>query len=122
MGQVKVYYNSACPVCRAGIASQKQRMQGRADEVAWIDVHADPGVTAEIGANCEFVRERLHVVDESGRLNVGADAFAVLWRRTEGQQRWARFIQAPLARSVAQVAYNLFAALLYRWNRARKRW
>lgn len=121
MSRVKVYYNSACPVCRAGIAGQKQRMHGGAD-VDWIDVHADPGVTSALSASSEFVRERLHVVDEHGRVNVGVEAFGVLWRHTDGQHAWARIIGLPLVRTIARWTYNAFAAGLYRWNRIMKRW
>lgn len=122
MSKVKVYYNSACPVCNAGIAYQKRRMESAADEVDWIDVHANPGVTAEIGASCEFVRERLHVTDENGKVRVGPDAFGVLWRHTNGQRSWARVISLPFISMLARWCYNAFAALLYRWNRARNRW
>lgn len=122
MGRVKVYYNSACPVCNAGIAGQKQRMEEAAGQVDWIDIHRDPDAVGEIGASCEFVRERLHVVDEKGAVRVGPEAFGVLWRNTRGQKHWSRVIGLPVIRTVARWGYNAFAALLYRWNRAMKRW
>jgi predicted DCC family thiol-disulfide oxidoreductase YuxK len=53
---------------------------------------------------------------------VGADAFEVLWRRTDGQERWARLMALPVAGTLARWVYNVFAVLLYRWNRLRKRW
>jgi hypothetical protein len=48
----KVYYNSACPVCKAGIESQRGKMEacGLA-EVEWIDVHNNPEAVAEVGAD-----------------------------------------------------------------------
>ena len=57
---LKVYYNSACPVCRAGINSQRTRMTGCDVDVEWIDIHTLPDRLKEIGAEQEFVRERLH--------------------------------------------------------------
>jgi len=122
MGRVKVYYNSACPVCNAGIAGQKLRMRAGASKVDWIDVHRDPAVVGEIGASCEFVRERLHVVDEEGKVRVGTEAFGVLWRHTRGQEGWARIAGLPLIRTLARWGYNAFAALLYRWNKLNQRW
>ena len=122
MAKTKVYYNSACPVCDAGIRQQRRWLSGRAAEVEWIDVHADNAAVAEVGGDLEFVRERLHVVDGAGRLKVGAEAFVALWRLTPGQGWLARVGALPLVRTVFRWAYNGFAAGLYRWNRARRRW
>jgi predicted DCC family thiol-disulfide oxidoreductase YuxK len=119
---VKVYYNSACPVCKAGIEGQQRRMDGCPIDVEWIDVHSDADAVREIGAEREFVRERLHVVDERGEIKIGADAFAALWNHTQGQRWLARIVHLPVLRAVARGAYNAFAAALYAWNRAKGRW
>ena len=115
-----VYYNSACPVCDAGIRAQKGRMQGCSIE--WVDVHRNPAAVAELGASLEEVRERLHVKDSNGQIQVGAPALAELWSQTPGQQGWARATRLPLLGGAARLSYNLFARLLYRWNRLRGRW
>jgi hypothetical protein len=81
MAKVKVYYNSACPVCNAGITGQRERMAGCGTDVDWIDIHRDAKAANEIGAEREFVRERLHVVDESGKVRIGAEAFEALGNR-----------------------------------------
>lgn len=122
MAKTKVYYNSACPVCAAGIAGQRGRLDGCSAEVEWIDVHADNARAAEVGAELEFVRERLHVVDESGAKRVGAEAFAVLWALTPGQGWLARLSRLPVIRTFLRWAYNGFAAVLYCWNRWNRRW
>jgi predicted DCC family thiol-disulfide oxidoreductase YuxK len=122
MDKVKVYYNSACPVCDAGIKGQRERMAACSAQVEWIDIHKDAEAVKEIGADREFVRERLHVVDERGRIRVGAEAFEVLWERTPNQRRWARIVRLPVVRVVARWLYNGFAAGLYAWNRAKGRW
>jgi len=70
----------------------------------------------------EFVRERLHVLDENGELRVGAEAFRALWSRTRGQRSLAWLTGLPLANWLSRCAYNAFAALLYAWNRANRRW
>jgi predicted DCC family thiol-disulfide oxidoreductase YuxK len=115
-----VYYNSACPVCDAGIVSQKAKMQGC--NIAWIDVHSNPDAAIELGTNLESVRERLHVKEETGRIAVGANALAALWVRTPGQQFWGRIANWPVASAFFSVAYNIFAKVLYRWNRWKKHW
>ena len=91
-------------------------------EIRWIDIHSHPEALKELGAAQDLVRERLHVVDEKGEVRIGADAFRVLWARTPGQERLAWVTGLPLLHPLAKGAYNIFAALLYAWNRARRRW
>ena len=122
MGDLKVYYNSACPVCNAGIRGQKQRMNDCPVDIQWIDIHSQPDVLKEIGAQQEFVRERLHVVDEKGELRVGAEAFRALWAHTPGQGALAWLTGLPLLNLLSKWVYNALAALLYAWNRANHRW
>jgi predicted DCC family thiol-disulfide oxidoreductase YuxK len=122
MAKTKVYYNSACPVCDAGIMQQRRSLEGCGAEVEWIDVHADNEAVTQIDADLEFVRERLHVVDESGAVRVGSEAFAALWKLTPGQKSRARLSGLPILRSIFRWAYNRFAAALYRWNRWNGRW
>lgn len=120
MAEIRVYYNSACPVCNAGVARQRRRMAGCA--VRWRDVHHDLGARREIPAELEFVRERLHVLDAAGRLRSGVDAFETIWRHSP-RERWkARLIAHPLVRPAATAAYNGFARALYKWNRWMRHW
>ena len=122
MPKIKVYYNSACPVCDAGINGQRQRMADCPIQVEWVDIHRNAEAACEIGAQRELIRERLHVVDENGKLRIGAEAFEALWRHTPSQRGVARIIRLPVVRVLARWAYNGFAAGLYAWNRAKGRW
>ena len=118
----KVYYNSRCPVCRAGIESQRLRMAAAGAPVEWCDINAHPEALAEIGAGMEAVREKLHLRDPDGRLAIGADAFIALARATPGQGWLARLAALPLIKPLFHKLYDGFAARLYRWNRRRGRW
>ena len=115
-----VYYNSASPVCDAGIASQKNKMSGC--NIAWVDVHQHPERVKDLGVELEFVRERLHVKDEAGRTLVGAAALVALWDKTPSQRAWAQVARWPGLGVLIGWGYNIFAKLLYRWNRLRHRW
>jgi predicted DCC family thiol-disulfide oxidoreductase YuxK len=119
-GKAAVYFNSACPVCRVGVAWQ----QGQAStcEIEWIDVHHAPDAVADVGAALEDVRERLHVRDAEGRVLVGADAVAFVMGSTPGQRWLGRLSMLPLVRPVMRWAYDAFARVLYRWNRRKGRW
>jgi predicted DCC family thiol-disulfide oxidoreductase YuxK len=122
VSKVSVYYNSACPVCNAGIAAQRRRLQSCNVDVEWIDIHRNPERLTETGASREFVRERLHVVDDAGVMRVGAEAFGALWSQTPHQRVLAMVIRTQGIRVLVGWAYNVVAAGLYRWNRWRGRW
>ena len=115
-----VYYNSACPVCDAGVCAMRDRLPD--DSVEWVDVHARPEVLAPLGLRLEDVRERLHLVDASGTQRIGADAIAGVlalsprWRWLAGPMQW------PGLRAIGAWLYNTFARQLYRWNRSRGHW
>jgi predicted DCC family thiol-disulfide oxidoreductase YuxK len=97
-------------------------MEACSVDAEWIDIHRDPERLEEIGASQEFVRERLHVVDDSGAVRVGAEAIGALWSRTPRLRFLAALLRMPVITVVAGWAYNVFATGLYRWNRWRGRW
>jgi predicted DCC family thiol-disulfide oxidoreductase YuxK len=115
-----VYYNSACPVCDAGVCAMKTRIDAR--DVEWVDVHRHPERLAALGLELEHVRERLHVVDADGHLQVGASALLTTWSL---QPRWGWLLKPlglPGLRTLSSWAYIAFARLLYLWNRHQRRW
>jgi predicted DCC family thiol-disulfide oxidoreductase YuxK len=123
MEQIKVYYNSACPVCKAGVADQQCRMDAQQiADVAWVDIHLNPELAKELGTDLESVREQLHVKNVDGSIRVGTDAFAVLFQKTHGQKWMGRLLGLPVLRQLSQIAYRIFARGLYCWNRFKKRW
>jgi predicted DCC family thiol-disulfide oxidoreductase YuxK len=113
-----VYYNSACPVCDAGICYQRKLMQGSA--VDFVDVHTQPDVAQTLGIELEFLRERLHVRDAKGQMLVGAPAVTALMATTRGQRALA-WMARPFGWLTTPL-YKLVARLLYRWNRRRGHW
>ena len=118
----KVYYNSLCPVCQAGVESQRRRMATVGAPAEFCDINEHPEALAEIGASMEAVRERLHVREADGSLATGADAFIALARVTRGQGWLARLASMPLLKPLSHLAYDTFAAWLYRRNRRLGRW
>ena len=80
---VEVFYNSACPVCDAGVSNQRRAMEtGGACELAWTDMTRAPEALSRDGLTLEHVRRHLYARDASGTLHRGADAFAILWKAT----------------------------------------
>ena len=120
---IEVFYNSACPVCDAGVSEQRRAMVKRnAGALAWTDVTGSPDALAGEGLTLDHVRRHIYVLDSEGRLHRGADAIALLWRATPRRRWLGRLIALPGIRSVARVGYDWFADRLYAWNRRHGRW
>lgn len=117
---VRVFYNSACPICDAGIKYLQTKT--RDANVSYEDVHLDHTLLAQLNVPIDVVRERLHVIDEHQQLQVGIDAFITIWRHSERGQWKARFFSTPVIHLVSSWLYNALARCLYRWNRSKNRW
>ena len=122
----KLYYNSACPVCRAGIEQQRAKMDGVLDEgsnaIAWCDIAATPDAAEEIDRSVDQIRHSLHMVDADGRLLVGADVAIAIWLMTPGRRWLGRLVGLPGLRQLARWGYNRFADRLFAWNKRQGRW
>jgi predicted DCC family thiol-disulfide oxidoreductase YuxK len=120
---IEVFYNSACPVCDAGVSAQRRAMVKRsACAPAWTDMTESPDALAGEGLTLDDVRRHIYVLDSQGRLHRGADAMGLLWRVTPGRRWLGWLIALPGIRTVARVGYDWFANRLYAWNRRHGRW
>ncbi len=120
---IEVFYNSACPVCDAGVDAQRRAMwKGCAVQPTFTDMTASPDALAGENLTLDDVRRHIYVLDAAGRLHRGADAIALLWRATPGRRSLGWLIAAPGLRSLARVGYDWFANRLYAWNRRHGRW
>jgi predicted DCC family thiol-disulfide oxidoreductase YuxK len=122
--KLTVWYNTKCPVCNAGIDWQHNRLVrvARAGAIEFRDINLEPDALARFEAGVEDVRRRLHGVDSSGRLHVGADCAIEVWRRTPSDAWLARLLGLWGIRWITRFGYDRFADLLYAWNRRKGHW
>jgi predicted DCC family thiol-disulfide oxidoreductase YuxK len=82
-----IWYNTRCPVCRAGVDWQRSNLLAavRAGDVAFKDINEQPDALAAFGASLDDIRRHLHATDQAGRLIVGADVAIAIWRITPGE-------------------------------------
>ncbi len=121
--QLTVWYNTKCPICDRGINWQRSRLARAAREgsILFRDINLEPNALWPHGKTLSDVRRRLHGVDDSGNLFVGAECAIEIWRRTPGDAWLAVFLGMPLIHTVACFAYDRFADVLYEWNRLKGR-
>lgn len=117
---LKVYFNSACPVCNAGITSQKDK--STACPIQWKDIHKDNQLVDELNKNLSTVRKYLHVTDEKNQKYIGIEAFILLWKNSPKEQWKAKLFALPVVLQIAQLGYYVFANCLYFWNVQKKNW
>ena len=118
--KLEVYYNSACPVCDAGINFQRSKTTDC--DVNWKDIHANAAFAQEAHSNINFVRKYLHVIDSQGQKHIGIDAFIQLWKYSPKEQWKAELLSIPICRGIAKIIYFIFANALFTWNRLMKNW
>jgi predicted DCC family thiol-disulfide oxidoreductase YuxK len=119
-----VWYNTKCPVCDAGITTQRNKLIGlvKSGQVAFRDINLEPAALAHHGASVDDVRRRLHATDAQGRLITGADVAVALWRITPGQSTLATVVGSPIILPIARVVYDRFADVLFAWNKRKGHW
>lgn len=126
----KLYYNSACPVCRTGIERQRAKMDSGmdgtlpegSDAIQWCDIAATPEAATEIDKSVDQIRHSLHMVDQDGKLLVGADVAIAIWSMTPGRRWLGWLIGLPGLRQIARWSYDRFADRLFARNIREGRW
>ena len=107
---ITVYFNSSCPVCNADISAQKKRVTGYS--VLGRDVHTDVAPRGDINSDLEFIRERLHVIDEEGREGIGVEVFETIWRHSPGE-KWKPRSSACRESSKLRVGPTIHLPVVY---------
>ena len=106
MSELTVYYDGACPLCRAEIGHYR-RCEG-AERLDFVDIAGDrSAVTLGPGLDCASARRRFHVRDADGRLFSALRPSARLWRALP-RWRWLGWIAAlPPVLPLAEIAYRI---------------
>jgi predicted DCC family thiol-disulfide oxidoreductase YuxK len=114
-GKACVYYDGACPLCRAEIASY-QRTEG-GDTLRWVDASAGSAATLGPDLDQATALARLHVRRADGTLLRGAAAFAEIWASLPRWRWLARIARWPGMTACLDVAYSAFLRVRPLWRR-----
>ncbi len=100
-----LYFDGACPLCRAEIGYY--RRQDQAGALCFVDVSNPDAATPE-GVTQAGAMARFHVRAGDGRVLSGAAAFVAVWALLPGWRWAARAAAVPGAVTVLELGYRLF--------------
>lgn len=107
-----VFFDGGCPLCRREI-QHYQSLRARA-AIRWIDVTREPeSLVNAAGLSRREALAVFHVIDRDGHMHKGVSAFVALWRELPGYRWLARLVSLPIVHTVADRAYERFAAWHY---------
>ena len=110
MDKDTLYYDGACPLCRAEIGKLAKLSQGRIDLV---DIHGMQAEACEVEP--ELLLSRLHLKTADGEWITGLSANVRAWQHTPLKRLW-RMLEWPLIKPLSHRAYEFW---LRRRNRSR---
>jgi 3-demethoxyubiquinol 3-hydroxylase len=112
---ITVLYDGACPLCRREIAVYQNAQAN--EPLCFVDV-ASADVALPDATPRPQLLARFHVIDRSGQLVSGAEAFIVLWSALPGWRWLARLERVPGAVWAMEQLYRLFL----HWRPGLQRW
>ncbi|WP_417809757.1 thiol-disulfide oxidoreductase DCC family protein [Thioclava sp.] len=103
-----VFYDGACPLCRAEIGLYRDARG--ADALEFVDLSDSAAALPENLSRAEALA-RFHVGVGDGRLVSGAAAFAELWSHLPRWRGVARMARWPVIRTMLELVYRVFLKL-----------
>jgi predicted DCC family thiol-disulfide oxidoreductase YuxK len=111
--ELTVFYDGGCPACSREIDLYRRRES--AGRVAWVNLWTAREALQARGISFDEAMRFLHALDADGVRHVGVEAFIEIWRRVPGFGAAAFFAGLPGVRTLAGLAYRVFAT----WVRPR---
>jgi predicted DCC family thiol-disulfide oxidoreductase YuxK len=105
---ITVFYDGKCGLCRREI-DHYRRVAPEA-VFLWVDITINAADLEKLGVSYADGLKQLHARDSEGKIHTGVDAFILLWQQMPRWRLLARIIALPIIRTVANKAYNRFAA------------
>lgn len=109
---IRVFYDGSCVVCSTGVEGYGRR--DRAGRLILVDVSAPDFDPALYGIPLADFMYQMHVLDRSGRVYRGVDAFGAIWQAFPASRLLGLcgvLIALPLVNPAARLAYRVFARL-----------
>ncbi|MEM7616837.1 MAG: DUF393 domain-containing protein [Pseudomonadota bacterium] len=104
---ITVFYDGKCGLCRKEI--DYYRKIAPKDIFDWQDITESADSLNKEGISLSQGLKFLHVRDNNGHLNIGVDAFILIWRQMKYWRILAFFVGLPIIKQIANIVYRIFA-------------
>lgn len=122
MEKLSVYFNNACPICRAEISHYRKHLSEGSDEIVFVDLAKHPTTLSKFGIDSKAAKRRLYALESGSKLISGIDAFISIWRRIPRYQWAARLTLIPGFYHLGRLIYERIAVpVLAGLNKRRER-
>ncbi|WP_148861069.1 thiol-disulfide oxidoreductase DCC family protein [Marinobacter fonticola] len=101
-----VFYDGACPRCRADRRRYERLAGSSSHRVQWLDITGREGQLRRLGIDPEDALRELHVRDAQGDIHRELDAYRLLMARVPLLRPLAWLIQLPGLRSLLSRLYR----------------
>lgn len=116
-----VYYNASCPVCRTEIEHYHDKAIQENLPVEIANIADYPDALKAFALSDEDVRQRLYVLDRTGKLRGGIDAFIAIWSTIPAYRLYAKLLRLPGLYHLGSFLYDGFLApMVYGWDCKRR--
>lgn len=105
--KITVYFDGLCHLCSREI-NQYRTMRG-GEKISFIDITKSDFDAKKEGVDSKEVHKYLHVRDKNGRIQLGVDAFIVIWRELPALKNVAVLASMKPIHKVLNAVYLLFA-------------
>ena len=104
---ITVYYDGICSLCSREIAHYKKIAPPNI--IRWVDVNKDISELSNYGISQIDALKYLHVIDQTGQIRIGADAFELIWSLLPRWKFLSIIIRVPIVKYFAKYVYTIFA-------------
>ena len=104
---IKVYYDGICGYCSKEINYYKTIAPPM--QFTWLDVANDPNAMINYNISQSEALLFLHAFDETDKIYVGSEAFALIWKNLPRWKVLGHIISLPVVSWVTKYAYVWFA-------------
>ena len=109
---IRIFYDGSCPVCNAEVEGYGRK--DRAGRLILMDVSSPDFDASPYNITLADFMYQMHVLDNSGRLYRGVDAFWAIWQAFPASRLLGLcgvLITLPLVNPLARLFYRVFARL-----------
>ncbi len=101
----KVFYDGSCPLCKREISLYSRLDKEK--EIEWLDVSQSETFIPD-GMTRDRLLSRIHLLDSEGKLQIGASAFFLIWKKIPGWKWLGNMKKYKFVFHSAELIYEIF--------------